>query len=207
MSNPVPKPFNLLAGNPALDLVNTMDSRFSANGPEDLLPTYADLLRLAAQSRLLTAEQARKLARTVSDKDARRVLASAVELREALAAVLYAWMDGGKPPAAQVETLERHFQAAALHRRLRLAESQLVWSWSGLEQEAEIPLWKLAEAASDLLVTSEAERVRECGDPTCRWLFLDISKNHTRRWCNMKTCGNRMKARRHHARQQESEAS
>jgi predicted RNA-binding Zn ribbon-like protein len=207
MSNPVPKPFNLLAGNPALDFVNTLDSRFSATDPEELLPTYADLLRLAAQSRLLTAEQARKLARTVSEKDAQRVQASAVELREALAAVLYAWMDGGKPPAAQVETLERHFQAAALHRRLRLAESQLVWSWSGLEQEAEIPLWKLAEAASDLLVTSEAERVRECGDPTCRWLFLDISKNHTRRWCNMKTCGNRMKARRHHARQQESEAS
>jgi predicted RNA-binding Zn ribbon-like protein len=207
MSNPVPKPFNLLAGNPALDLVNTLDSRFSANDPEELLPAYADLLRLAAQSRLLTAEQARKLARTVSEKDAQRVLASAVELREALAAVLYAWMDGGKPPAAQVETLERHFQGAALHRRLRLGESQLVWSWSGLEQEAEIPLWKLAEAASDLLVTSEAERVRECGDPTCRWLFLDISKNHTRRWCNMKTCGNRMKARRHQARLQESEAS
>ncbi len=207
MSNPVPKPFNLLAGNPALDLVNTMDLRFSANGPEELLSTYADLLRLAAQSRLLTAEQARKLARTVREKDAQQVLASAVELREALAAVLYAWMDGGKPPAAQVETLERHFRAVALHRRLRLGESQLVWSWSGLEQEAEIPLWKLAEAASDLLVTSEAERVRECGDPTCRWLFLDISKNHTRRWCNMKTCGNRMKARRHHARQQESEAS
>jgi predicted RNA-binding Zn ribbon-like protein len=207
MSSPVPKPFNLLAGHPALDLVNTMDSRFSANGPEELLPTYADLLRLAAQSRLLTAEQARKLARTVREKDAQRVLASALELREALAAVLYAWVDGGKPPAAQVETLERHFQAAALHRRLRRGESQLVWSWSGLEQEAEIPLWKLAEAASDLLLTSEAERVRECGDPTCRWLFLDISKNHTRRWCDMKTCGNRMKARRHHARYQESGAS
>jgi predicted RNA-binding Zn ribbon-like protein len=207
MSNPVPKPFNLLAGHPALDLVNTLDSRSSPNGPEELLPSYADLLRLAAQSRLLSAEQARKLARTVREKDGQRVLASAVELREALAAVLYAWMDGAKPPATQVETLERHFRAMALQRRLRLGESQLVWSWSGLEQEAEIPLWKLAEAASDLLLSSGAERVRECGDPTCRWLFLDISKNHTRRWCNMKTCGNRMKARRHQARQQESEAS
>ncbi len=207
MSSPVPKPFNLLAGHPALDLVNTMDSRFSANGPEELLPTYGDLLRLAAQSRLLTAEQARRLARTVREKDGQRVLASAVELREALAAVLYAWMDGGKPPAMQVETLERHFQAMALHRRLSLGESQLGWNWSGLEREAEIPLWKLAEAASDLLLSSGAERVRECGDPTCRWLFLDISKNHTRRWCNMRTCGNRMKARRHHARQQESAAS
>ena len=207
MSNPIPKPFNLLAGHAALDLVNTLDLRFSSNGPEELLPTYGDLLRLAAQSHLLTAEQTRKLARTVREKDAQRVLASVVELREALATVLYAWMDGSKPPAMQVETLERHFYAMALRRRLRPGDSRLVWSWSGLEQEAEIPLWKLAETASDLLLSSEAERVRECGDPTCRWLFLDISKNHTRRWCNMKTCGNRMKARRHQARLQESEAS
>jgi len=72
-----------------------------------------------------------------------------------------------------------------------------------VERQAEIPLWMLAQAASDLLVSSDAELVKDCGDPTCRWLFLDVSKNHTRRWCDMKTCGNRMKARRHHARAQE----
>jgi predicted RNA-binding Zn ribbon-like protein len=206
MSKPVPKPFNLLGGHPALDLVNTLDLRFSPNRVE-LLPAYADLLRLGAQSGLLSTEQARKLARTVREKDAQRVHASAVELREALAAVLYTWIDGGKPPATQMETLERQFQDVALHRRLRLGASQLVWSWSGLEQEAEFPLWKLGESALDLLVSNGADRVRECGDPTCRWLFLDISKNHTRRWCDMKTCGNRMKARRHQARQQESGVS
>jgi predicted RNA-binding Zn ribbon-like protein len=43
-------------------------------------------------------------------------------------------------------------------------------------------------------------RVRTCGVDTCRWLFLDTSKNHTRRWCNMKVCGNRVKARRFQAR-------
>jgi predicted RNA-binding Zn ribbon-like protein len=46
--------------------------------------------------------------------------------------------------------------------------------------------------------------VKDCGDPSCRWLFLDTSKNHTRRWCDMKTCGNRMKARRFQARSQET---
>ena len=143
------------------------------------------------------------MARTVREKDAQRVLASAAELREALAAVLYARIDGGKPAAGQVEILEKHFHAAALHRRLRSGESHLDWSWSGVEQQAEIPLWKLAQAASDLLLSSDAERVKDCGDPTCRWLFLDLSKNHTRRWCDMKTCGNRMKARRHQARLQE----
>ena len=202
MSSSVPKPFKLFAEHPALELVNTLDFRFSAN-PQELLPTYADLLRFAAQLRLITAEQARKLGRTVRAHDGQRVLASAVELREALAALLYAWVDGDKPGEGQVEILERQFHAAALHRSLGSGDERLVWSWAGWEQHAELPLWMLAQSASDLLVSEDARLVKGCGDPTCRWLFLDLSKNHTRRWCDMKTCGNRMKARRHQARLQE----
>jgi predicted RNA-binding Zn ribbon-like protein len=202
VSSSVPKLFKLFAGHPALELVNTLDLRFSAN-PQDLLPTYADLLRFAAQLRLITAEQARKLGRTVRAQDAQHVLASTVELREALAVVLYDWIDGNKPADGQVAILERHFHAAAQHRRLGNGDERLVWSWAGYEQQAELPLWMLAQSASDLLVSEDAKQVKGCGDPTCRWLFLDLSKNHTRRWCDMKTCGNRMKARRHQARLQE----
>ena len=200
------KPFKLLAGHPALELVNTLDLRFSTDA-QDLIPTYGDLLRLAAQLHLLSEQQARKLARSVEAQDAKRVLAGTVELREALAAVLYGRIEGGKPPSRQLEILEKHFHTAAAHRSLRAGESHLIWSWSSAEQSPEIPLWKLAQAASDLLLSSDAELVKDCGDPTCRWLFLDVSKNHTRRWCDMKTCGNRMKARRHQARYQGSEAS
>ncbi len=198
-----PEPFKLHAGHPALELVNTLDLRFSAQAL-DLIPTYKDLLRFAIQLDLLTAEQARKLGRSVDEKEAQRVLASTVELREALAAVFYGRMEGGKVPAAQMHILEQQFHAAAVHRRLLAGDAHLEWSWSGVERQAEIPLWMLAQAAADLLVSSDAELVKDCGDPTCRWLFLDVSKNHTRRWCDMKTCGNRMKARRHHARTQES---
>src|ERR1700733_1266093 len=198
-----PERFKLHAGHPALELVNTLDLRFSAQ-VVDLIPTYKDLLRFATQLELLTADQARKLGRSVDEKEAQRVLASTVELRETLAAVLYGRIEGGKIPAAQIQVLEQQFHAAALHRRLLADDARLEWSWSGVERHAEIPLWMLAQAASDLLVSSDAELVKDCGDPTCRWLFLDVSKNHTRRWCDMKTCGNRMKARRHHARTQES---
>jgi predicted RNA-binding Zn ribbon-like protein len=201
--SPAPKPFKLFAGQPALELVNTLDMRFSA-GTIELLPAYGDFLRLVTQLRLLTPEQARRLGRTVGEKDAQRVLSSAIELREALASFLYGRIDGGQPKASQVERLEKHFHAAALRRRLSPADGQLVWTWSGVERQAEIPLWKLAQAASELLVSGEVELVKDCGDPTCRWLFLDTSKNHTRRWCDMKTCGNRMKARRHQARYQDS---
>jgi predicted RNA-binding Zn ribbon-like protein len=200
-----PEPFKLYAGHPALELVNTLDLRFSAQAV-DLIPTYKDLLRFATQLELLTPEQARKLGRSVDEKEAKRVLASTVQLREALAAVLYRRIEGGKPPAAPMQILEQRFHTAALHRRLVAGDTHLEWSWSGVERRAEIPLWMLAQTASDLLLSSDAELVKDCGDPTCRWLFLDVSKNHTRRWCDMKTCGNRMKARRHHARTQESDA-
>jgi predicted RNA-binding Zn ribbon-like protein len=204
MSHSNSAPFKLYAGHPALELVNTLDMRFSADTVE-LIPSYKDLLRLTTQLELLTAEQARRLVRATSERDAQRVLASTVELREALAAVFYARIEGDKPRAADLETLERHFHAAALRRSLQAGEAHLAWSWAGAERDADIPLWKLAQAAADLLVSSEAELVKDCGDPTCHWLFLDLSKNHTRRWCDMKTCGNRMKARRHQARLQESE--
>jgi predicted RNA-binding Zn ribbon-like protein len=200
MSHPNPAPFKLYAGHPALELVNTLDERFSANALE-LIPGYKDLLRFVAQLELLTTEQARRLARATSERDGQRVLASTVELREALAAVFYT---RSKPRATEVETLERHFHTAAQHRRLQPGDAHMAWSWVGAERKAEIPLWKLAQSAADLLVSPDAELVKECGDPACRWLFLDVSKNHTRRWCDMKTCGNRMKARRHQARLQET---
>jgi predicted RNA-binding Zn ribbon-like protein len=194
-----PEPFKLHAGHPALELVNTLDMRFSGQ-TVDLTPTYKDLLRFMTQLQLLAPEQARKLGRTAGEAEAQRVVASTAELREALAKVLYGRIDGTRPPARQLRVLEQQFHAAAQHRRLLAGESHLEWSWSGVERQAKIPLWMLAQAASDLLVSSNAELIKDCGDPTCRWLFLDLSKNHTRRWCDMKTCGNRMKARRHHER-------
>jgi predicted RNA-binding Zn ribbon-like protein len=198
-----PKPFQLYAGHPAPELVNTLDMRFTPD-PIELLPGYADLLRFTTQLGLITADRARKLLRAVPDKNAQRVLASTVELREALAQVFYLRISGGKLPAAQMEILERHFHAAAGQRSLRSGTEHLEWSWAGAEQQAELPLWKLAQAASDLLLSTDADLVKDCGAPTCRWLFLDVSKNRTRRWCDMKTCGNRMKARRHQARLHEA---
>src|ERR1700760_1689849 len=135
-----PEPFKLYAGHPALELVNTLDMRFSVQ-TVDLIPNYRDLLRLTTQLELLTAEQARKLGRFVDETDARRVLASTVKLREALAAVLYGRIEGDQPSAAQIQVLEQHFHAAASHRKLLSRNAHLEWSWSGVERHAEIPQW------------------------------------------------------------------
>jgi predicted RNA-binding Zn ribbon-like protein len=55
----------------------------------------------------------------------------------------------------------------------------------------------IIESAADALVSGELQRVRKCADPRCARVFYDGSRNGKRRWCDMKTCGNRAKAARH----------
>jgi len=197
-------PFDLSGGHPALDFVNSLDNRYGKDGPAELLGSYGDLLRFAEQSQLLDAQRARLLARSVSPVAAARALRTARELREALAALLYGQLEGRVPARADILVLERRFHDAGRHRELRWESSEaglpghakLQWQWGRSAKAADFPVWLVAHAASQLLSSNTMEQLRACGAETCRWLFLDTSKNHTRRWCNMKVCGNRAKARR-----------
>ena len=199
-----PQPFQLIAGHPAADLVNTLDDRFLESGREELLNSYDDLLRFVTESELLTERQAKKLKRVEALPGERALVLDQVkQLREALAEVAYAQLDGKEIPAAAVAFLEEQFKQAASHRYLATGGPQLTWSWRGLSRQIAAPLWLLAQAAEDFLLSDQAAQLRSCASDTCRWLFLDTSKNHTRRWCDMKVCGNRMKARRFQARQKE----
>lgn len=201
---PDPKPFQLIAGNAALDFVNTLDNRFRETGADELLASYDDLLRFAVQSELLTERQAKKLKRAdASPAERALVLSKVQELREALAEVAYAQLEGREIPGSSLALLEEHFKQAGSHRHLTAERLQLVWTWRGLGREIAAPLWLLAQAAADLLTSDHTAQLRSCASDTCRWLFLDTSKNHSRRWCDMKVCGNRMKARRFHSRQTE----
>lgn len=189
------KPFQLVAGHPVLDLVNTLDWRFREGGPEELLCTYDDVLRFSEQSKLLTASQARRQRGAVRSA-ASEAMQSTREFREMMAQILYALMDEEIPPSGAIKKLNQYFQEAQAARRLRWGESRLEMSWAGKEGEAQLPVWLLAQSASELLTSDVAEKIRACANPECRWLFLDTSKNRSRRWCDMSLCGNRMKARR-----------
>lgn len=195
--------FDLCGGHPALDFVNSLDNRFGESGPAELLQSYDDLLRFAGQNRLLEPRQARLLARAASPEEATRALRSARELREALASVFYGQVDGRVPDATDLHTIERHFHNAGGHRELRWQASRVRWDWDRYETNAELPVWALAQSACELVLSDAMDRVSACGAESCRWLFLDTSKNHTRRWCKMEVCGNRMKARRFQARRGE----
>lgn len=203
--------FELHGGHPALDFVNSLDNRFLSDGPIELLGDYSDLLGFMEQTALLGSRHVRLLTRAVGQDAGTRALQSARELREATASALYGSLGGHSPSPADVQTLERHFISASRHRELRWGRpakgskepSAAAWDWGRFRTDADLPVWILSQATSELMMSEKVHRVRACGVETCRWLFLDTSKNHTRRWCNMRVCGNRVKARRFQARRKE----
>lgn len=190
--------FKLNAEHVALDFVNTLDDRYAPRGPRELLPSYADLIRFCRQAGILTQAEAARLS-ALPGASQERALRSAIELRELLARVYYRWVEGRPPSAEDRIALEEWSAACARHRELRWKNEHLEWTWKALAADAEAPALLLAQRALDLLIGDEPPRLHACASDTCRWLFLDTSKNRTRRWCDMKICGNRAKARRYSA--------
>jgi len=205
MTTSIPHPtFQLIAGHPTLDFVNTLDWRFRKSGSEELLKSYDDLLRFTEQSKLLSPSQTKRLRRAVKKSTANIVLIRCIEFREAIAQVLYSILNKRSPSATQMKILERHLKEVQLHQSLDWKNAQLGWRFSEASNVAVLPLWLLSRSTSDLMISEQMLRLRSCDNQECRWLFLDTSKNHTRRWCDMKLCGNRMKARRFKAQHQGS---
>jgi predicted RNA-binding Zn ribbon-like protein len=180
----------------ALDFVNTAD-RTDDTLLTEWLHAYDDLLDWAQAKELLSADLADHLRvqAEVHPEAAARVAADARALREAIFR-LFAGHDHDAPLAILNAAL------AESQRWLRVAVQgdRYVWHWAGDRDALDRPLWMIARAAALLLLGEEARRVRRCAADDCGWLFLDTSKNGSRRWCDMEDCGNRAKARRHYAR-------
>jgi len=191
------KGFELIGGDPALDLVNTLDWRFREEPPpEELLKDYNDVVQFSAQSGLLSDALARRLIQNVSPGKATQVVNAVRELREAAAEVFYAALEGETPSVSAVKLLERYFMDARESQHLTWDGEKLEWELTQSPAAAGLPLWILSLKVAELATSDSMQMLRACGNDECRWLFLDTSKNHTRRWCDMKICGNRMKARR-----------
>jgi predicted RNA-binding Zn ribbon-like protein len=191
-------PFKLLAGHLALDFANTLDDRYSPSGPIELLDNYEGWLRFCVQARGLTEAEAQSLSSHAEKPNATAVLCSAIELREAIERIFSAIAKQRHVSPPDLAILNRHLGTALLHRKVAPKREAFEWHWEGLETFPSGPEWPIAYAAAELLTSPERELVRQCDRETCRWLFLDHSKNHSRRWCDMQVCGNRTKARRYY---------
>ena len=189
-------------GGPAcLDFVNTLDDRFSTE-PKESLEQYVDLARFAEDTGILgDAQVDRLMTRSMQrPEEAKRALASAIQLREAVGEIFYGLVRKKPVPAASLVILNQHMQEAAQHLALAPGRRYFEWKFASDSYDLFAPLWPIARDAAELLASERLEYVRACASKTCEWLFLDESKNHRRRWCDMTKCGNRAKVKRFYTR-------
>ena len=197
--------FDLSGGLLCLDFANTVSKRKLPGHTVDNLAEYLDFVALAKQSKVLTLHHARELlpAAAAYPKDATQVVRAARVLREAVYRAFAAIAGKRSVRKEDVELIEQFATEAMRHRHLTNSAGSFCWEWKRDEDDrtslASL-LWPIAHSAAELLTSERVVKVRECEAPTCAWLFLDDSRNHSRRWCDMSTCGNRQKARRHYAR-------
>jgi len=191
----LPATFDRCAGHLALDFANAVGARHTS-APVDYLPTYARLVAFARQCELLPAAQLRRLERhaALEPAAAAAVLREAAGLREALYRLFAGAALGRAPEAGDLAALNRAVG------RMRVGRA-FEWEWAPGPDALDAMLAPIVRAALELLMSGERDRVRICAADDCVWLFLDTSKNRTRRWCDMKQCGNRNKVRRFYERQ------
>ncbi|MFG2044233.1 CGNR zinc finger domain-containing protein [Dactylosporangium sp. NPDC048998] len=191
----------LVGGHPALDLINTVEPRVPGAAPEkEHLNTPQELLDWAVRARVVRADEVPRIQDAWRGEQA---LAAALAIREALYAAVMIRLDqnlGSRLPyQASLEQLATRYAAAAARARLALAFGVVAAANLKFGEIAEFAVQdRLAQAAIDLLTTENIDAFRVCplDDGGCGWVFLDRSRNHSRRWCAMADCGARVKARR-----------
>lgn len=179
--------------------VNTLSGRETA-APSERLTSCEALIEWARAEGVVTSAVADRLAGEARRQPdaARQALARARELREALHALFAAADQGRTPPAAVLATLTDHIGAAYAQARLVPSAGALQWA-PGPASSLDHVGAEMARAAGRLVTSAELTRVRACAAQDCRWWFVDETKNRSRRWCDMKICGNREKLRRFRA--------
>lgn len=173
--------YKLIAGAPALDFANLVSYRGTAREHDWLEPAgnVAVWVRAAGL-----------------DAPADAVDDGLLELRERLARVFLAVADGETPPAVDVERIGTLATGATAGRRLVLPSGAPAAHWAG-----GVPSLRAAlalDAAALLTSAPSLSRVTACDE--CRWVFLDTTRNHSRRWCDPADCGNRSRQRSHYRR-------
>lgn len=187
-----------------LDFTHTLQDRFNADRKE-LLHSYSDVLAWGLFMHLLGEEEAWELLRIAEQhpQPATKALHEAVNVREAIYRIFYNISQDDAPDANDMALLNTMLAQAMAHACIvGEKERQFRWDWQAKSDADRLELinWIVVRSAADLLTSDKLSDVRACAAEDCRWLFLDISKNHSRRWCDMETCGNQAKARRHYSR-------
>jgi len=205
---------NLVGGRLCLDFANTVggwnpdpardkNNPFAAVARADKLGDYFDLLAWSLHAGLLGENEAQALAREAQrrGKEAAAAFRRAIALRGAIYGACAAIIHRAHVRPSDLDLLNQELNVAHGRVRLSAGEENFVWEWTDTKNALDRMLWRIADSAAEMLTTDDLARLRECPGEDCGWLFLDISKNSRRQWCDMQTCGNLAKVRRFRQRQ------
>jgi predicted RNA-binding Zn ribbon-like protein len=195
--------FQIIAGELCLDFVNTLDNRPVPERRKELLGTYQDLADWAVQAGALSPLQRTALLREagIHPKAAAQALSKAIALRECFYRIVSSALRNRRASSDDLAQFNSYRGEAFSNLQLQAARSGFRLGWRDDASRLDSILWPIVQSASDLLTSPDLENVHECDMSDCRWIFVDRSKNHRRRWCDMKVCGNRAKARKFYRRQ------
>lgn len=183
-----------------LDFVNTVGWHESES-PSEWLRDLKDLATWGVRISCLTKEEAEELGRFEEQEPSLANLKykQFITLREAMFRIFRAIVRGDLAPAEDLAELNSHLE---LYRHLTLVEPTPGQFTLSLSSASISPLERmkseLVRSAVDLLLSKDLKYLKQCHGGECGWLFIDTSRNHSRRWCSMTDCGNRSKAKRHY---------
>ncbi len=198
------KKFQFVGGELCLDFCNTVGGKRGVIAKEKL-DTYGDFVSWCEQAGLVDGGQARVLMGKAGrgGGEAAKVLGRAIALREAIYRMLMAVVERKEPEANDLGQLNGELARSLGRLRVGTGGDGFEWQWEEGDGPLDQPLGPIARSAADLLTSGERLfHVGQCTGDTCGWLFIDGSKNHSRRWCDMRDCGNRAKVRRFRMKQQ-----
>jgi predicted RNA-binding Zn ribbon-like protein len=191
---------DLVGGHVVLDLVNTVTAR--DGDPVDWLDSYPRVLEWAAisghfdEGLLATLERSNEAAPGAGALALGRLR----DLRETIHDVLTATIRNETAPEKTLRSLDAHWRDAVALARLTISDERACLELSVESSRLDYLKHELALRAVDLLQAFPRSRARLCGGASCGWLFIDSSKGGQRRWCDMATCGNAAKSKRHYER-------
>lgn len=192
------------AGKLPLDFVNTTEWRESAE-PVDWLNSYSDLVGWSMDAGLIDEEGALSLMQKAAQRpeEAQAAIERSLALREAIFGIFSAFAHAEGIRDTDLALLNDVLRDASQNLRVKRISEGFDWLWS--RDSLDWMLGPIARSAAELMTSSELERVGICADDRgCAYVFYDTSRNHSRRWCSMESCGNRAKARRHYQRKSDS---
>lgn len=197
-AKPLWETFRCPGGALCLDFCNSGEG-MRGSSQEEWLTSFDDLIDWLETGGAIDAKHAKRL-RAEGAKapgDAKALWTRAIQLREALSRVLLAKAAERPADAADLAVIDAEYARTAPCARLAPTKDGFRWD---IKEGLDAALRPVVASAVELLTSPKLARLRRCGSETCYWLFLDETKNHSRRWCEMASCGNRMKVRRHRAR-------